>query len=75
MNMVDMQTKGRDTKRSGDTHPRAKLTAEKVVFAKQLRQMGFTNQAIGANFGVSESAIRQALSGRAWKQVFQEEAA
>lgn len=47
----------------------ARLTADDVMEAKSMRRAGATWPAIAERFGVSESAVRHAVTGRNWKHL------
>jgi hypothetical protein len=53
----------------GETTITAKLTDENIRQIRILRQAGVTFKAIGAQFGVSNTAIRDVIIGRSWGHV------
>lgn len=69
VNMADMAIKGRDAKRSGDTHPSSKLQATDIPLIRNMRAQGSTYVAIANSFAVSDTSIRQIFDGISWKGV------
>jgi len=68
-NSFDMHSQGRGkgTYGSGEAHPKAKLTVEKVRQIRDLYLTGnFTLVEIGQKFGVEEGGVRKILTGRHW---------
>ena len=83
-NVHDMYAKGRDVHAFGErhgsrTHPErlargerqgsARLTAEKVQRIFQLRGEGWTQERLGAEFGVSQVHISDILARKKWAHV------
>lgn len=52
---------------SGDTHPRRKLSEEKVADIRSRPRSRLLVASLMTEFGMSESGIRGVLSGRTWK--------
>jgi hypothetical protein len=53
--------------RRGESHGRAKLTAEQVLDIRRRHQAGETFSAMAREFGVNKSSIRKAVIGKAWR--------
>jgi hypothetical protein len=53
----------------GDDHYLAKLTAEIVRECRARHANGETTYALAEEFGVTQPAVWQAVSGRTWKHV------
>lgn len=72
-NLADGRAKGRMSappRHAGATHPRAKLTPAIVLEARQLYEAGGISQyELAARYGVSQTTMRYALSGKNWKDV------
>lgn len=69
MNVHDCMAKGRDRKAIGDSVPNAKLNPDQVREIRKLRAEGMYIYKIAEKFGVSYSATKQLLDGRAWRHV------
>jgi len=70
-NIRDMDAKGRriNAPQLGERNGNAKLTAETVREIRRRRAAGEPRKAVAAAFGVSESAVKQAINGRTWRHV------
>lgn len=66
-NIKDMVFKNRHT--YGERNAQAKLTTENVLTMKHLKKMGVTQEAMISMFGVSRTAISQAITGKRWKHL------
>lgn len=55
-------------KNSGEGNGRAKLRQSDLAEIKRLRETGMSQQAIGALFGVKQTAISRLLHGHSWKR-------
>lgn len=55
----------------GEAHPDAKLTADKVRYARQMYLEWFNYEEIAELFGCSGAAVRKALIGQTWKGVIE----
>jgi hypothetical protein len=53
----------------GDTHPQAKLTAERVGVIKQRLRQGEKITVLAGEYGVDKGLIWQIKAGRIWQQV------
>jgi hypothetical protein len=53
----------------GETHPKAKLTADKVRAIRERYDAGETCSALGREFGTTEEAIRMAVRRITWRHV------
>lgn len=67
-NVRDMLDKGRSI-RVGSRNPRAKLSEADITTARRLWGEGWTQFAIAAELGVSDSAIGQIIRGETWTHV------
>lgn len=65
-NMRDRDLKGRAAKLSGELNPRAKLTA---VAVQEIRRSGLRTRDLAKRFGVSETTVQRARSGKGWRIV------
>jgi hypothetical protein len=68
-NMRDMAAKGRHRGPRGETHHKAKLTADQVREVRRLRSEGLTYQRIGDAFGVTKQQVGNIVGGSQWKSV------
>lgn len=68
-NLEQMYERGRGRKRSGSTHPRAKLDADKVREIRQLSAEGMPKAKIAEKFGIVPSGISSVLNGGTWAHV------
>lgn len=66
-NRSDMRAHG--TLPIGELHSRAKLTADSVRIARQMRFRGASYKTIGDSLGVDPSTAWQAINGRSWNHV------
>ncbi len=66
-NMRDRQEKGRQAR--GESNGRARLTAAAVVEARTLRRAGTKLRVLAERYGVPESTIAHACSGRSWRHL------
>ncbi len=71
VNARDRQAKGRTTGAvlPGELSPNAKLTAQSVYKAKQLRKEGYTYPEIAKGLGVATHTIWDALNGKSWRSL------
>jgi uncharacterized Zn finger protein (UPF0148 family) len=69
-NMADMRAKGRS--QTGERRWSAKLTEANVREARRRYAAGELQRTIAASFGVTQSAISEAVSGKKWRHVPQE---
>lgn len=67
LNAADRVAKGRDA--HGARNGAAKLTAEKVLNARERRAAGESAESIAREFGVSARTIRDAVRGTYWRSV------
>lgn len=68
-NNKDRHAKGRTGFVVGEAHHRAKLTANQVREARELRAHGWSWPKLGRHFGVTHTTIRLAVTGRFWAHV------
>lgn len=66
-NQADTVRHGRTTR--GEKNPRARLTAEDVAAIREARTRGESLKALAARYGVRESCISRAASGKRWGHV------
>lgn len=67
LNAADRTEKCRGGSRKGEANGRAKLTTDKVQQIKSLFRSGmYTKRGLGEMFGVSDSAVFNIVSGKAW---------
>jgi hypothetical protein len=57
------------TKRHGDAHPDAKLTAEQVRHIRESIEQGRANANLAREYGVARETIRDIRFGKTWKQL------
>ena len=62
----------RNKKLSGENSSSAKLTAEQVREAHELRQAGWFQREIGDKFGVDRGTIKSLLRGQSWHNIWLE---
>lgn len=65
-NMADMAAKGRAHSHAGDRNPRSRLSAAQVAEARARLAVGQSAASVARVFGVSGSAVRDALAGKTW---------
>jgi len=70
-NMRDMIARGRakPTGHPGETHPSAKLTAERVRIIRLMLKDGFGYRSLAKIFRVDRTTIRGIAKGRYWKTI------
>ena len=69
-NIQDMIRKGRNRPGSGERHALHKLTDEKVARIRAIYAQGGVSQIeLATEYGVDESVISRAITGRTWKHV------
>jgi len=68
-NMNDMVSKGRQGRMAGEKHPMRKLTEEKVLEIRRLRNEGYTLFALGDMFNVHYSTIGYICKGKLWSYI------
>jgi len=68
-NNFDARTKGRARWANGETHVRAKLTAENVREIKKLLAEGRTQAQLAVLFGVTPANIWKIASGNGWRSL------
>ena len=68
-NIADAMRNGRRSGPRGETHPKAKLTAEKVLAIRNERNAGATYVELGKKYGVSANSARAAAVGKKWRHV------
>jgi len=68
-NSKDMITKKRSN--LGARNPRAKLGNTEVVRIRELASWGVRAIALGSQFGVTASSIRNVISGRTWSHLYE----
>lgn len=68
-NMHDMIVKGRRTCAHGKQHPRAKLRDDDVRVIRLLNASGISQTALGAQYGIPQSAVSSIIRGKTWKHV------
>lgn len=67
-NMADMRAKGRSPKPVGSANPAAKLSESQVdEIRTRYARGGITQESLGAEFGITQSAVSQAVSSTHWK--------
>lgn len=66
-NIADMDAKGRRARLHGSLSSNAKLTYERVAEARRRRADGDSLASLARRFGVSQTAITLAVTGRTWK--------
>lgn len=68
-NVRDKHSKGRQRFARGIGCTQAKLTDEKVAFARDAHREGVTATALAIQFGVSRSTVKLAIRGHTWAHV------
>ena len=68
-NAADMLQKGRANKATGLRHHAAKLTPADIDQARALKARGVSLSAIGRQFGVDRTTVRNAITGRTWRSI------
>jgi len=63
-NIKDMYERGRNRHRSGEEHPRAKLTAELV---DKIRNDNRLQRVIAESYGITRPQVSKIKSGKAWR--------
>mgnify|MGYP001571589834 CR=1 FL=1 len=63
-NKADMVRHG--TRMQGESHPRARLSADDVRQIFLLREDGLTQREIGLRFGVRQETVHKILAGKRW---------
>lgn len=66
-NIMDMFSKGRANRASGEKHRDAKLSPEKISVIRQLRDRGVTWSSVARRFGVNPATAWRAFAGRTWR--------
>jgi hypothetical protein len=68
-NMADCKAKGRIRTQHGDRHTSAKLNFQIVAEIRERYARGdISQQALADEYGVNQTAISRAVSGRGWRQ-------
>jgi len=68
-NMADMKNKGRHHYCKGEAHPESKLTNGKVMWIREMLNMGIYQRVIGDFFGVTRSTISLISRGKKWTHI------
>jgi len=65
-NMKDMVKKGRASKRKGSSHPRSKLTENKIV---EIRKENLSMSKIAAKYGIGKTTVFHILNKNTWNHI------
>jgi hypothetical protein len=65
-NILDMEAKKRSRHLSGESHGRAKLTAEQVAEIRKAHSDGQSIRSLGRQYGVAKTSIARIVHGKGW---------
>lgn len=68
-NIIDMVNKGRNEPNRGESSKKAKLTNEKVLELRRLREEGYSYPKLSRMFGIAESTVVYVVKRRTWNHI------
>lgn len=69
-NMADREKKHRNVVKTGESHPRAKLTQKDIIHIRQRRYFDGTSYGVlSKEYGVNKKTMMNAIKGKTWKCV------